>query len=221
MSDQITRQQTKQERRRDEQRRREEERLRAARRKRNTVIGIIGAGILLVAVLVGVFFYSNLSSRPATVASISPGSPVDGITCDPSEGIVEHTHTHLVIYINGQQVQIPANIGIENSLNPPCLYWTHTHATTGVIHVESPVRKTYTLGNFFDIWGKQFSQLNYPLQADSSTGWTAYVNGVPYNGGFRNIPLTDQTSVTIAYNSPNITPEKSFDWAKWNALGSG
>ena len=29
--------------------------------------------------------------------------------------------------------------------------WLHTHAADGIVHIESPVDRTYTLGNFFDV----------------------------------------------------------------------
>ena len=35
-----------------------------------------------------------------------------------------------------------------------CFAWLHTHAADGVVHIESPTKRTYTLGNFFDVWGR-------------------------------------------------------------------
>jgi len=53
------------------------------------------------------------------------------------EGTVLHTHQHLDIYINGKQTEIPGGIGINEVagfVSP-----IHTHDTTGIIHVESPI----------------------------------------------------------------------------------
>lgn len=213
----MTRQQTKQERRREEQRRREQERLRAARRKRVITGSIIG-GVIVVAAAIVLFFVlsrsATSSGSSSQSASTQPGAPVDNISCDAQEAAQQHIHAHFVLYINGTKTQLPAQIGISQS--PGCLYWLHTHATTGVIHVEAPNQNTFTLGNFFDIWGNQFSQLQYPVELNGTTGWQVYVNGQPYNGNFRNMPLQDHESITLAYNSPNIVPEKSFDWSTWN-----
>ena len=33
-----------------------------------------------------------------------------------------------------------------------CFFWLHTHTEDGVVHIESPVRRTFTLGDFFGIW---------------------------------------------------------------------
>ncbi len=35
-----------------------------------------------------------------------------------------------------------------------CFYWLHTHTEDGIIHIESPVQRTFTLGHFFAIWGR-------------------------------------------------------------------
>lgn len=216
----MTRQQSKQERRREEQRRREQERLHTARRKR-IVIGSMIGGVATVAAVVLFFVLSHPAVSPGQApsgqsASTQPGAPVDNISCEAQEQALQHIHAHLVLYINGTQTQLPANVGISSSQQ--CLYWLHTHATTGVIHVEAPNHNTFTLGSFFDIWGSQFPQLQYPVELNGTTDWKVYVNGQLYNGNFRNIPLKDHESITLAFNSPNVVPEKSFDWSTWKGL---
>ena len=54
----------------------------------------------------------------------------------------------LAIFINGKNHTVPALIGITNY----CFYWLHTHDQSGIIHIESPIHRAFTLGNFFDIW---------------------------------------------------------------------
>jgi hypothetical protein len=36
-----------------------------------------------------------------------------------------------------------------------CIYWLHTHDETGIIHIESPIKKDFILGQFFDLWKKK------------------------------------------------------------------
>lgn len=34
----------------------------------------------------------------------------------------------------------------------------HTHDDTGIIHIESPVKRDFTLADFFAVWNKPFSK---------------------------------------------------------------
>ena len=204
MSKQSTRQRTRQERRREEQLRRVEERRRAARRKRITIAGIIAAGVLLVAGLV--YLVIAQGQTPANAAY----PPIDSATCDSNEHFDVHIHAHVSIYIDGKPVTIPAQVGIVSDSS--CLYWLHTHTSDGVIHIEAPNGFSITLKNFLDIWGKRFPQLNYPSQLSDPSGWQVYVNGKPYTGNFQTIPLQSHTLITLAYNSPGVKPDTTFDW---------
>ncbi len=80
-------------------------------------------------------------------------------------GMALHIHPHLVITINGQQVTVPSQIGIDPSLwvdhsldqyGMQGMAPLHTHDASGTIHVESRDLKDYTIGEFFAIWGQTF-----------------------------------------------------------------
>jgi hypothetical protein len=69
-----------------------------------------------------------------------------------------HIHVGLTIVIDGSQVAIPWNTGIE----PGCTHPLHTHdneydpsTQPARIHIESPVVQTFTLGDFFVVWGRR------------------------------------------------------------------
>lgn len=211
MSKQLTRRPTKQDRRqerREELARREAERRRAARNRLITVFSIIGAVVLLAAVITVYARYLSGQGQTETITN-SNYLPIDGIYCDQQEQDAFHIHAHLTMYINGQPVQLPQGVGIASDNS--CLYWLHTHDTTGVIHIEAPANHSFTLGNFLDEWANQFSSLNYPSQLDLS-GWKAYVNGQPYNGDFHKIPLEAHSLITLAYNSPNAKADTTYNW---------
>jgi len=207
----VSHQAQKLDRRKEEQLRREEERRRQARSSRTTLISIISA-IVLAAVIVGVVFYMTARSS-STETIVNPSyPPVDNIYCDKLEQTAFHIHAHLTLYVNGQKVPVSQGIGIAPDTS--CYYWLHTHDTTGVIHIEAPAQHSFTLGNFFDIWGTHFSSLNYPepLDANVTQGWVAYVNGKLYTGNFRSIPLGAHTLITLAYNSPGVKPDTTYSW---------
>ena len=167
----------------------------------------------------GIVLEAGPALAPASTAAT--GQAVDGIQCDASEQVVYHIHTHLAVYVNGAARQIPLGIGIVEpavSQTPAgpfasatrCYYWLHTHATDGIIHIESPTRRTYTLGNFFDIWRQPLSA----NQVGPATGTvTAFVNGTRYSGDPRAIPLGSRTDIQLSAGSP-VVPFKPVDWSK-------
>src|SRR5581483_2600731 len=118
--------QTKLERRRDrreEQRRREEEHLRATKRNR-IVIGVSILAVVLVVAVSAYFFVTANKSSAATLQSDNPSYPVvNNIACQTNEQVAYHVHAHLSMYINGQAVQIPQNLGIASDQS--CFYWLH------------------------------------------------------------------------------------------------
>jgi len=204
MSKQTIHQRSRQERRREEQQRREEERRRAARRKGITTAGIVAAAVLVVAALV--YFAIVQAQAPANAAYPA----IDGVSCDSGEHSDFHIHAHVSIYIDGKPATVPAQIGIapDNS----CLYWLHTHTSDGVIHIEAPNGFSIILKNLLDIWGDRFPQLSYPSQLSDPSGWQVYVNGKPFTGDFRTIPLQAHTLITLAYHSPGVKPDTNFNW---------
>ena len=163
-----------------------------------------------------------IPSVPALVApsAATAGQPIDGIDCDPHEQLAYHIHTHLTIFVNGQQRQVPAGIGIPDAVAQPakggsfiysgkCFYFLHTHADDGIIHTESPVVKTYTLGEFFDEWQQPLSS----TQVGPAKGKvTAIVNGQVFNGDPRAIPLQSHEDVTLEVGTPLLAPE-SINWS--------
>src|SRR2546426_6760452 len=87
-----------------------------------------------------------------------------GIRIPPGGKETFHLHAMLHIYVNGLLSPLPANIGLgpakrlESSM--------HTHDRTGIIHMEAPHRYSYTLGDFFAVWGVKLG----PAQVGGLTG---------------------------------------------------
>ncbi len=150
----------------------------------------------------------------AGTAAATTGQTIDGIGCQTTEQTLFHIHAHLTIFVNGRQRQVPAGIGIPgaqvaNTPNGPfvdqgtCFYWLHTHAADGIIHIESPVERTYTLGDFFDEWGQPLSAARVGPAAGHVT---AIYNGKVYQGNPRDIPLTAHAQIQLEVGTPLIAP---------------
>jgi hypothetical protein len=145
--------------------------------------------------------------------SLFGGLPIDGVGCNATEGAVEHVHAHLQIFNRGRVVEIPQGVGIAQSAG--CLYWIHTHSADGYIHIESPVRRDFTLGQFFDIWGPELSWTQAAgAAAPRGARLFVWVNGKPWQGSNpRAIVLHDRESIVIQSAPPFAKPAPS-DWSK-------
>jgi hypothetical protein len=62
-----------------------------------------------------------------------------------------HIHAMVRIYINGLLAPLPAEIGLDPSAKIESSM--HTHDGTGIVHMEAPHPYSYTLGDFFQVWG--------------------------------------------------------------------
>src|SRR5262245_2111519 len=143
------------------------------------------------------------------------GQTVAGLSC----GLMDetyHVHTHLSIFLNGDMLRVPSDIGIvpATSTRAGCTYATHTHDATGKIHVEAPAPGRFTLGQFFEVWGQ-------PLGYDNVAGLTGepivvYVSDgstvTQYTGDLAEIDLTSHREITIQVGSP-ISEIPNYTWA--------
>ncbi|MGB9182963.1 MAG: hypothetical protein WCB67_02785 [Solirubrobacteraceae bacterium] len=154
-------------------------------------------------------------------ASTTQTATVDGIRCGATEQLAYHIHAHLAVFVSGRIYALPAGIGIpgssaqQTSQGPvaaggQCIYWLHTHTSDGVIHIESPTQRVYTLGNFFDEW-------HQPLTA-SQVGTvhgkiTAFVNGHIWNKRLRDIPLLPHALIQLNIGQP-AAPQLTVNWSQ-------
>jgi hypothetical protein len=145
------------------------------------------------------------TSRRASGAA-TPLPDVNGISCDTLESTIFHIHVHLAIFVDGQEQMLPLGVGIgqpwqvEDSAEGPfvtdgsCFYWIHTHTEDGVVHIESPVRRRFTLGDFFAIWQVPLSATQVgPAQGQVIT----YVNGSRDDRNPSDIPLLSHERIQL------------------------
>lgn len=67
-----------------------------------------------------------------------------------------HWHPRLSIKIKGEEVEMPANLGLGAVHNP-----IHTHENDGVLHLEFSglvLKDHVKLGEFFKVWGKEYNR---------------------------------------------------------------
>ncbi|HEV3230757.1 MAG TPA: hypothetical protein VG245_00740 [Candidatus Dormibacteraeota bacterium] len=190
------------------------------------VAGLLG--LLLVAAVVQVVIAPGQPPSPTATPgmTISPtsgpgvgdtagggqGQDVDGIQCQSHEQVAYHVHAHLFIILDGKFQTVSALIGIplDPTGQPRCFYWLHTHDQSGIIHIESPDQRLYTLGQFFDVWGQPLSRNGVATYPVPNGDLTAYVDGQPYTGDPREIVLKAHTQVVLELGATSPPPEFVF-----------
>lgn len=147
-------------------------------------------------------------------ADIPQGETVAGIHCDKMEGTAYHIHSHLTINDHGHPIGIPDSVG--RPIFGQCFYWLHTHTPDGIIHIESPVVRTFTLGQFFAVWGEPLSRTRASdARLRKGEKMTVWLNGSRYKGDPRAIPLAQHTDITIDVGAPAPKPTP---FTAWNGL---
>lgn len=169
--------------------------------------------VIVVAAMVGALAWLSRPNPYEPQANFNSnggtGQPIDGIKCATSEQLLFHIHAHLDIFANGRKVRVPSQIGIPGK----CIYWLHTHDSSGIIHVESPVQRTYTLGDFFDIWGAPLSR-NKVLSFDVSRSepLRVYVDGKLYKGDPRKVPIKEHEEIALVIGKMKGKPPASYEF---------
>jgi hypothetical protein len=203
-------------------------RMARTRRNRRMVTAAVGVAALVgVAVLALTSGNGGRRSDTGSLAGMMTGSqPWPSNTADlagrlgalslPPVGGAIHIHSHLDISIDGAPVSLPADIGISPAAESPL----HTHDATGVIHLESAdANATFTLGEFFDVWGLKLTPTCIGGYCDSG-GKTVrvFVGGRAYQGDPRSIVLKDHEEIVVAYGSQSQVPDPlpTFDWSTLN-----
>ena len=163
----------------------------ASQSSRYKATGIAAA--IAISLVVGVYFSENTSSTK---------NSIQGVECEPIEALVFHIHAHLDVMVNDKSVPVPAGIGIKPN---ECLYWLHTHNTSGVIHIEAPHEIIFTLAQFIEVWDNtpgispSFEELT-----NGDTNLKVFVNGTEVKDGFDKVQISAHDEIVIV--SGNVPP---------------
>ena len=218
-----------------------------------TPLVLLGAAALVAVVLVGLSALGgNPSPSPSAVATTPGGAlatpaaspkllwpaPSDplartvaaGLEPAAQEFMDNHIHAHLDVFVDGEEILVPAGIGINiedpevkffpdvgsyagiQLCDQPCISPLHTHDPTGVLHTESSEQVTHTLGEFFIEWGVVLSETCVAERCNPDD-IAVYVDGEPYNGNPAQIELSDLTVIVIVVGTPPAEIPSTYDFS--------
>jgi hypothetical protein len=160
-------------------------------------------------------------SKPSAAAPVSWPAPADasaqakaaGLPMLGAEGQVLHIHSHLDVFVDGATVTVPAEIGIDvpkQQISP-----LHTHDTSGVVHIESPVKADFTLGQFMTEWKVPISNDAIgSLKVGGGKELHVYVNGKERAGDPASIKLAAHDEIAVVYGAPSdkVQVPSTYTW---------
>jgi hypothetical protein len=115
-----------------------------------------------------------------------------------------HIHPKLAVYLRGEEIEVPANIGIDPTRPPSEMAGLHTHDAAGTIHVENAASPT--LGQFFEIWGVVLSPTQLgPHRAKDSESVRAWVDGRP-STQLEDLVMEDGQEIVVAFGADEQLP---------------
>jgi len=157
------------------------------------------------------------SPWPANNADATLQRRLRAIGLDPltAEGQAVHIHQHLDVFVAGKKVAVPAQVGIGSSGG--FISDLHTHDTTGIMHVESPTVTSFSLGQFFAVWGVRLDATCLgSLCVSGDDGLRAWVNGKPVTDDPTRIVLAEHQQIVLSFGTTAQDPKTipaTYDFA--------
>jgi hypothetical protein len=132
-----------------------------------------------------------------------------GVVALPQETLAVHYHAHVDININGTDVPFPQGVGyVIQGNNVKGLAPLHTHDASGVLHIESPIVKKFTLGQFFVELGLR---LTPNCIGGFCTGngkvFKVFLDGKQYTDNPNNLVLASHQEIALWYGDATATPK--------------
>ena len=117
-----------------------------------------------------------------------------------------HDHSNLSIYINGEEREIPKDMGINSEIcneQGGNMHTVHTHDATGKLHIETEANVDMPIGVFFDIWGVHFNETGiFDYRVSNTHELIMTVDGIA-NYDFDDYLLVDGKEIAIIFQARN------------------
>ena len=181
------------------------------------VVWLSALALVVTAAAGGTSAASGATRLPGLMIGLAPWPANNGPTLRPrlkalrlpalsAEGTVQHIHAHLDVAVNGRVPYIPPGIGID--VQGQFIAELHTHDASGIIHVESPNTRPFTLGQFFDVWGLRLTPtcVGGYCAGKGKLVW-AWVNGKRFRGNPRTIVLRSRQEIVVAFGTFKSIPK--------------
>lgn len=123
-----------------------------------------------------------------------------GFPASAEEGTALHIHVHVSMFADGKKLEVPADIGVDAQgrfMSP-----VHSHDASGVLHVESATKRTFTVGEILAVWGVRLTPRCLGGYCD---GVQVYVDGKRQAGPPGGIEIASRDEIVVAAGTPPKT----------------
>lgn len=115
-----------------------------------------------------------------------------------------HIHSLLHVYVKGQQVTVPAKIGLDEATGT--FSPLHTHGTSGIIHMEADQTYPFTTGQVFAVWGVKFTDDELgPYRSGDGNKLQVYIDGENVANPVDYV-MHEHDNIVVAYGKPGSFP---------------
>ncbi len=119
-----------------------------------------------------------------------------------------HFHTHLDIFVDGQEVPVPSSLGY----GPNASSSLHTHSSSGILHAETDDEEAvFTLGDVFTLWGVRLTESCAGGYCAPGTPIAAYVDGGLWVGSLDELRLAPYEEIALVIGDPPATIPGEYD----------
>jgi hypothetical protein len=153
----------------------------------------------------------NMSAAPwPTPDQVPERVAAAGLPHSSTEALTFHYHSHLDIFVNGRSEPVGGSIGrVDQSFFSPL----HTHAPSGLIHIEAPQDQRFTMAMLFTEWGVRMTDNCVGGYCRPTTRIVAYVNGKADRELFPTIAFTKGREIALVIGSPPASIPSNWDCA--------
>ncbi len=144
------------------------------------------------------------------------GGQTDHDNDDGDVGIKYHYHPRLRVIVDGEDLQIPSNTGIDQNGCKGGMRWIHVHSS-GVannqafttIHIETPSDMNVPVGSFFKVWGREGTPSltddnKFDINGNGISDWDEYDISMTVSGNentlFESYVMEDRQDIQITFN---------------------
>ena len=153
--------------------------------------------------------FVSAGTWPVNYTDLAGAMSALGLTPTQEAASVNHYHVHIQMMVDGHDVPVPAQIGLDAATG--IFSEVHTHDDTGVIHIESGnTAFRATLSDVFDMWGVYFSP---KCIGGYCGGVQMWVNGKP-STAFGDLVLQSHMAITLLEGTApkGFKPAKSYNF---------